>query len=415
MKCDIITIGDELLIGQVVDTNSAVMAQMLAGIGVDVHEKITIGDTREQIFSALRRASAEAGLVLMTGGLGPTRDDITKSTLAEYWHDRLVRDEASYRNVERFLAERHLEMNALNERQAWVPSRAEVLPNACGSAPGMWFEQDGVVYVSMPGVPHEMVCMMRQEVLPRIASRLVTQTIVHRTLVLSGIPESRLALVLSAWEDQLPANMKLAYLPDAGVLRLRLTAKGPREEPVAEAVEAQLSALRPLLGPYLLGEDVQRLEEIVGLHLLACHAMLATAESCTGGNVARRITSVPGSSAYFAGSVVAYSNRVKTEVLHVAPETLETHGAVSRETVLEMVAGVRQLLQTDYAVAISGIAGPDGGTPEKPVGTVWIAAASPDNAEARCFQFPPDLDRQSIVERSTNAALRMVLGMMPQH
>ena len=415
MKCDIITIGDELLIGQVVDTNSAAMAQMLARIGVDVHEKITIGDTREQIVSTLRSVSAEADLVLLTGGLGPTRDDITKSTLAEYWHDNLVRDEASYRNVERFLAERHLEMNALNERQAWVPSRAEVLPNACGSAPGMWYEQDGVVYVSMPGVPHEMSRMMQQEVLPRIVSRLVTQRIVHRTLVLAGIPESRLALVLSAWEDQLPANMKLAYLPDTGVLRLRLTAKGSKDEPVEEAAEAQLAKLRPLLESYLLGEDVQRLEEIVGLHLLAHHAMLATAESCTGGNVARRITSVPGSSRYFAGSVVAYSNRVKTEVLHVSPETLEMHGAVSRETVLEMAAGVRQLLQTGYAVAISGIAGPDGGTPDKPVGTVWIAAASPEDIVARCFHFPPDLDRQSIVERASNEALRMLLGVMPQH
>ena len=412
MDCDLITIGDELLIGQVIDTNSADMAQMLGAIGVHVREKVTIGDTEHQILDTLRRSAASVPLVLITGGLGPTKDDITKTTLAAYWHDTLVRNDDVYRNVEHFVAERHQRMNPLNERQAWVPSRATVLPNDCGSAPGMWFEMDGVVYVSMPGAPHEMRSLMRREVLPRIKERFLTGQIIHRTLVVSGIAESRLAIQLEAWENALPPQMKLAYLPAAGVIRLRLTAEGAAGEHLEEAVEAQLAQLRPLLGCYLLGEDVQALEEIVGCQLLAQNAMLATAESCTGGNIARRITSVPGASRYFAGSVVAYQNRVKEDVLHVSSATLDRYGAVSRETVSEMVMGVKRLLHADYAIAVSGIAGPDGGTPEKPVGTVWIAVASPFDADVRCFSFGYERERAGIVERASNEALKMLSAML---
>jgi nicotinamide-nucleotide amidase len=376
MKAEIITIGDELLIGQVIDTNSAWMAEELSMMGIRVYQITSISDNREHILSALREASHRADLVLITGGLGPTNDDITKETLSEYFNSPLVFNEEAYRQVEQLFALRGFPVTQLNRMQAMLPACCTALPNTNGTAPGMWFEKDTIIYVSMPGVPFEMKAMMTNAVLPRLTS-FSHLAIVHKTILTQGVGESFLAAKIASWENSLPAHIKLAYLPQPGLVRMRLSATGSDEEKLKTDVEHWISKLQEIIPGLIFGYDDDKLEEITGRQLLELNYTLSTAESCTGGYIAHLITSISGSSNYYKGSIVAYSNEIKQNLLGVNQETLMTQGAVSEATVKEMAEGVRQKLGTTCSIAISGIAGPLGGTPEKPVGTTWIAVSSP--------------------------------------
>ena len=410
LHVEIITIGDELLIGQVVDTNSAYIARELNKIGISVFQITSVSDNRQHILSALEEASRRVPVVLITGGLGPTKDDITKAVFAEYTDDRLVVHNETLCRIEALMSARNIAMNPLNVKQAEVPSRCTVIPNSCGTAPGMWFEKDGVVYISMPGVPFEMKTMMMDEVLPRLHQRFNDDNILHRTLLVTGIPESALAIQIEDWENSLPSYVKLAYLPGGGMIRLRLSASGADMQEIAIQTEKEIEKLRPILGEHLLSEDNEQIEEIVTRILTEKMQTVATAESCTGGNIARILTSISGSSAYFKGSVVAYDNKVKESILHVNSSDLKKYGAVSEQVVAQMAINVRQLLAADYGIATSGIAGPTGGTPDKPVGTIWIAVASETKTETRLLHYGNN--RENNIMRTSTAALNLLREMM---
>lgn len=422
MQAEIITIGDELLIGQVVDTNSAWMAERLNEQGIEVCQITSIHDSRQQIIRALDDAFSRADIVLTTGGLGPTKDDITKHVLCEYFHTDLVEDTRVREHIQDLYKERPDVLNRLTATQWQVPQAAEILPNRVGSAPLMVFRKESKMLASMPGVPYEMKIAMQEQILPYISAyytnpdgkvsesslcqtdrsrdACVPSKIIHRTLLVSGISESGLALRIEAWEDALPESIHLAYLPKDGTIRLRLSSYG---EATADEVEAQIALLRPLIEDYLIAMDDEPIEVHVGQWLKARRLTIATAESCTGGKLASLLNKHAGSSAFYMGSVVAYDNRVKEQVLGVSAEDLRTHGAVSEEVVKQMADGVRNLMHTDYAIATSGIAGPDGGTPEKPVGTVWIGWATPEGTFAECFHLGKL--REQITDRACQKAL----------
>jgi nicotinamide-nucleotide amidase len=409
MNAEIITVGDELLIGQVVDTNSAWIGRELNKIGVEVMRIVSVRDLRDEITAAISSAMSRADVVLMTGGLGPTKDDITKQVLCEYFGTKLVFSEEVYRNVENLLRGR-VAMNKLNRDQALVPEACTVINNRVGTASISWFERDGKVLVSMPGVPQEMKTVMTEEIIPRLSRMFVSDLILHRTFLVRNYAESILAEHLSDWEDSLPASIKLAYLPKMGIIRLRLTARGKQGEGLEQRLEEECAKLKALLGNDIMDDGDRPLEEVLGEMLRQRGLTLATAESCTGGSIAARITSVPGSSDYYKGSVVAYSNEVKMNLLGVEADTLAQHGAVSEETVRQMALGVKKLLGTDCAVTTSGIAGPGGGTPEKPVGTVWIAAAYGDRV-CTMKQFS-DRGREMNIERAGNNALLQLIALI---
>lgn len=383
----IITIGDELLIGQVVDTNSAWMAQELNKAGIAVKRRVAVGDNWGQIWRALDEESQQASIILITGGLGPTADDITKPLLCDYFGGKLVVDEGAKQNVIDIFTRFNRPIIERNLKQAEVPDVCTVIANKRGTAPGMWFEKEGRVYVSMPGVPHEMKGMMTDVVIPRLAKQFTLPHIVHRTLLTAGVGESFLAELLMGFEAELPAHIKMAYLPNYGMVRLRLSATGHDATVLEQEVQAQFDQLQQLTGPYLVTNQDEPMEKVVAKLLVQKNATLATAESCTGGYLAHLITVMPGSSAFYKGSVVSYSNEIKEKLLQVSPETLATEGAVSESTVRQMVAGALQALNTDYAVAISGIMGPDGGSAEKPVGMVWIAVGNAEQTVAKQFNF----------------------------
>lgn len=414
MQAEIITIGDELLIGQVVDTNSAWMAERLNEQGIEVCQITSIHDSCQQIIRALDDAFGRADIVLTTGGLGPTKDDITKHVLCEYFHTDLVEDTRVHEHIQDLYKDRPDVLNRLTATQWQVPQAAEILPNRVGSAPLMVFRKDCKILASMPGVPYEMKIAMQEQILPYIASIYAATdkgSIIHRTLLVSGISESGLALRIEAWENALPECMHLAYLPKDGTIRLRLSSYG---EASAEEVEAQIALLRPLIEDYLIAKDDEPIEVHVGQWLKARGLTIATAESCTGGKLASLLNKHAGSSAFYMGSVVAYDNRVKEQVLGVSADDLKMHGAVSEAVVKQMADGVRSLIHTDYAIATSGIAGPDGGTPEKPVGTVWIGWATPEGTFAECFYLGKL--REQITDRACQKALvelykRMVRGV----
>jgi nicotinamide-nucleotide amidase len=372
----IITIGDELLIGQTIDTNSAWMAQQLNAMGIWVHRRVAIGDVREAILEALDKEGAVSDIVLITGGLGPTADDITKPVLCEYFGGKLVRDEATYLQVMEFFESRGLPTLQRNVDQALVPDVATVLHNTRGTAPGMWFEKEGKIYVSMPGVPHEMKGLMSDYVLPRLQEYFQTPAIVHQTLLTSGMGESFIAERLTHFEASLPPHIKLAYLPSYGLLKLRLTAFGTDKLSTAAALSIYFHQLKELLADITVADEDLPIAEVLGKLLKEKGKTVGTAESCTGGFIAHNITLVPGSSAWYKGSIVSYANEIKSGLLGVKQETLQANGAVSEAVVREMAREALQQLKTDYIIAVSGIMGPDGGTPEKPVGTVWIAAGS---------------------------------------
>ena len=409
MFAEIITIGDELLIGQVIDTNSAWMGQELNKIGIEVLRIVSIRDREEEILEAVDNAMKRVDIVLMTGGLGPTKDDITKQTLCKYFNTELIFSEEVYENVKRVLAGK-IPMNKLNKSQALVPKDCIVINNPVGSASVSWFERNGKVLVSMPGVPQEMTAVMTESILPKLHKRFQTDVIMHRTFQVQHYPESILAEKLETWENALPECIKLAYLPKLGIIRLRLTGRGQKEEEVKDILECETNKLKEILGEDILCEEDTPLEIIIGELLKKKKLTVSTAESCTGGSIAARLTSIAGSSEYFMGSVVAYSNEVKMEVLGVSPQTLEQHGAVSEETVIEMVKGAMKTLKTDCAVATSGIAGPSGGTPDKPVGTVWIAAGYKN--EIRTYKQETNRGRAMNIERAGNNALLLLRDLL---
>ena len=421
MKAEIITIGDELLIGQVVDTNSAWMAERLNEAGIELYQITSVHDDREHILKALDEAFSRADIVLTTGGLGPTKDDITKHVMCEYFGTSLVEDIHVRAHIHELYKERPDVLNRLTATQWLVPESATILPNRVGSAPIMVFEnevrgerlevrgkgQNSKFLIAMPGVPYEMKIAMREQVMPYIrlkvrGERLEAGDIIHRTILLSGIAESTLAIRIEDWENALPDSMHLAYLPKDGTIRLRLSTYG---EATVEELQSHIDTLLPLISDYLLATEDISLEALAG-RLLKQHAMtIATAESCTGGRLAAALNAQSGSSAYYMGSVVAYDNTIKEQVLGVKHSTLEKYGAVSEQTVREMAEGVRALMNTDYAIATSGIAGPTGGTPDKPVGTVWIAWATPDGTVAECYHFGVAREREQITQRAVTAAL----------
>ena len=406
MIAEIISIGDELLVGQVVNTNATWIARNLNETGIPVGQISAIADDAGIIRAAIDLAFSRADVVLLTGGLGPTKDDITKHTLCGYFNTHLVFHQPSYENIERLFASRGYKLGIQSRHQAEIPANCTPLPNINGTAPGMWFEKDGKILVSMPGVPFEMEAIMEQHVLPRLTAMDNQRIVVHKTILTQGVGESYLAEQISDWEDALPPYMKLAYLPQPGIVRLRLTATGESKERTFREVEQQVEALKKLIPSLIFGYGNDTLETVVGQLLKDKHMTICTAESCTGGYLSHLITSIAGSSEYYTGSVIAYSNRIKQEMLGVSGESLSSHGAVSEQVVREMAEGARKRFSTDMAVSLSGIAGPDGGTPEKPVGTVWIAVANNSRTIAKKFMFGEHRGRN--IHRAALAALNMV-------
>lgn len=404
MKAIIITIGDEILLGQILDTNSRFAARELARLGVETVRMESVSDKPEEIRLAADAALKEADLVILTGGLGPTKDDLTKKTLADYFGTRLVFHEQAYRWVEEFLSHYPQgSMNEYNRSQAMLPEQCVILHNRKGTASGMWFEREGKVLVSLPGVPFEAEHLICDEVIPRMEKRLGGDLIRYKILTVFGVPEAELALSLRGYEENLPEELGLAYLPSSGYVRLRLTGKVP-----VQTLQQYWTELKKALSGRKYSEAEQGApEEGFVKKIAACGVRVATAESCTGGNIARLITSVPGASAYFMGGVVAYANEVKINALGVSPEDLQKYGAVSEAVAKQMAAGVRKLTGADYAVSTTGVAGPDGGTKEKPVGTVWIGVAGPQGAYAQEFHFSATRERN--VAKASAKALEILL------
>ena len=412
MNVEILTIGDELLLGQVVDTNSAWMGSMLAKEGFRVQGITSIGDDAATIKEALKRLLSKGDIVLITGGLGPTNDDITLQTLADFFGSKLVFDDSVYADIERFFAGRPDTMNALNRDQAMVPVDAAVIHNKVGTAPITWFERDGKVIVSMPGVPAEMKQVMGDEIIPRLKQRFSVPSIQHRYLLVHGIGESSLAIQLAEWEGALPSIIKLAYLPQVGLVRLRLSGSSPDEALLTKALDEAVAKVVPLLGNALLALEDITPAEVIDRLCKQKKISLSVAESCTGGYIAHLITSQPGCSDYFKGGIVAYDNEVKRNLLSVSEQDLKEHGAVSQQVVEQMARGMRTLLNTDIAVATSGIAGPTGSTDEKPIGTVWIAVATSSRVISRLFQFGAFRDRN--ITRASLEALAMIKELVDQ-
>jgi nicotinamide-nucleotide amidase len=408
MQVEIITIGDEILIGQIVDTNSAWMAQELNLIGLQIKQITTVSDDESAIINALEEALNHVDIILITGGLGPTKDDLTKNTLCKYFKTKLIFDARAFEDVERLFHARGItEIREINRRQAEVPEGCKVLYNGLGTAPGMWFEKNNKIVVSMPGVPFEMEAMMKNDVLPKLKNQFKLPFIQHKTMLTHGIGESFLAELISEWEDKLPSNIKLAYLPSAGSVKLRLSGLGKDPILLNAEIEKEVRKVEPFLRPYLYGYDTDSVESIVGGFLKQTNKTLVTAESCTGGYMAHLITRIPGCSTYYLGSVVAYSNESKQSMLQVDPSTLENNGAVSEQTVIEMARGAKKKFNADFAIACSGIAGPDGGTVEKPIGTVWIAIATPDKIVTQHFLFGKN--RERTIQRTSQTGLHMLI------
>jgi nicotinamide-nucleotide amidase len=415
MLAEIITIGDEILIGQITDTNSAWLGQELSRLGIRVIHRASVSDNKSQILRALHDAAERAQLVIITGGLGPTKDDVTKHTLAEFFGCDLVLNERVLQWVTDIFTMRKLPMLESNRQQAMVPANCDVLFNRSGTAPGMWFNQSETVFVSLPGVPFEMKTIFTEEVIPKIKEQFKLPAIFHHTIQTVGIGESFLARKIEAWENSLPPHIQLAYLPAVGAVRLRLSAYGDNEANLRNEVLNYTARLKDVAGEYIYAEGEISLPQAIGQLLREKQLSLSTAESCTGGYLAHLITSVPGSSAYYQGSVLAYANSVKVNELGVNEHILEEHGAVSEAVVIQMAESVRKKLATDYALATSGIAGPDGGTAQKPVGTVWIAVAGPEGSTARMFNMGDN--RERTIQRTALSALDMLrrsINNLPQ-
>lgn len=390
VRAEIIAIGDELLYGQIMDTNSHWISQELDLVGVKVVRKTTVGDNRTDILAAFAAAEKQADLILITGGLGPTQDDLTKPLLAEYFGCEIVEFPEAVEAVTSFFKRRGREMTRLNILQGHLPSCCTYVPNEVGTAPGMWFERSGKYWMSMPGVPHEMKKLMKDFVLPTLPKVVALPVIYHKVIKTAGIGESWLADLIKDWENNLPEHIRLAYLPSLGHVKLRLTAFGDNQKTLEHEVDKQIEQVMPIIDKYVYGFNSETLETAIGKLLKNVGKTLALAESCSGGYISHLVTTVPGSSAYFQGAVVPYHNQFKKSILGVKSETLESFGAVSEETVKEMAEGVRKLFNSDFGLSSSGVAGPDGGSEEKPVGTVWIACAGDGFVETRKLQLTQD-------------------------
>lgn len=406
VNASIITIGDELLIGQTVDTNSAFIATELNKIGIWVKRRIAIGDIKEDILETLKLQSKECQLIIITGGLGPTADDITKPALCEYFQSKLVVNEGALENVKNIFAKLNRPLIERNRKQAEVPDNCTVLPNGRGTAPGMWFEKNNVVYISLPGVPNEMIGLVEDVVIPKLREQFSLPTIIHKTLFTMGQGESTIADILDKFENALPKHIKLAYLPNYGAVKLRLTGKGDSFAALEEEMELHFDKMKSLVTEWVVADEDVTLQEVVAKLLDKHHLFVGTAESCTGGYLAHLFTARPGSSSSFKGGVVSYANEAKENVLGVEHGTLVTKGAVSEETVEEMLRGILDVMKVDYAIATSGIMGPDGGTKEKPVGTVWIGVANRKKMKVskHFFRF----DRKRNIELTANMALNIL-------
>jgi nicotinamide-nucleotide amidase len=405
---EIVTIGDELLIGQVLDTNSAWIGEQLSSVGIRVKQITSVSDNKEHILAALDEAKSRVDIILITGGLGPTKDDITKHTLCEYFNTTLVNHPEIEEHIRNLFKRFNREPNEVNLRQADLPANCTPLKNTVGTAAGMWFEQDGKIFISMPGVPYEMKDIVENEALPRLKERFELPVIIHKTFLTQGYGESMIAEMIEPWEDALPKHMKLAYLPSPGSVRLRISAYGESAEVLQQEVEAEGTKLEAILGTKIYGYGKETLESVVGGMLRERKQTLAVAESCTGGNISHHITLVPGSSDYFIGSVVSYDNAVKINLLGVNAEDMEWGGpgAVSETVALQMAEGIRKVLKADYGVSVTGIAGPASDNTSKPVGLVWIAIAGPKGTRAKEFMLK-DV-RERFIDRATLTALNML-------
>ena len=407
MKAEIITIGDEILIGQIVDTNSAWIGEQFNLNGIEIYQITSVHDDHNHILEALQNAEKHADLVVITGGLGPTKDDITKQVLCEYFNTKLAFNQPTFDRIVKRFSKSGIDINKLNRDQALVPENCIVLTNRMGSAPGMWFEKNDTIFVSMPGVPFEMKYLVEFELLPKLRKTGKTKAIYHKTVLTQGIPESMLAERIASWEEALPKHIKLAYLPNPMAVRLRLSAMGTDENLLRQDVELEISKLLQIIPESVFGFNNETLSEVIGRVLQKHGKTMAVAESCTGGYISHLITSIAGSSAYYVGSVTSYSNEVKEKVLNVSRINLAEFGAVSKQVAVQMVEGVKKLLGADYAISTTGIAGPTGGTKEKPVGTVWIAVSGPTETLAKKFVFVSD-ERERNIYRSGQTALQML-------
>lgn len=407
----IIAIGDELLIGQVIDTNSGDIARMITPAGWRVNDVQVVGDNADDITRAIDRAFESSDIVITTGGIGPTKDDITKTTLCQYFGGEMVKDLSVLQNVKEVVERRGIKLNELTANQAIVPSSCRVIQNRVGTAPIMWFERNGKILVSMPGVPFETKHMFREEVFPQLLDRYPSNTAIeHRTMLVTGLTESALAMMLDNWENSLPEHLHLAYLPKPGLIRLRLDGMHHDKKFLTQDIDLHFAQLSQIIGENVLHLNDAEPQEILLEHLNRLSLTVATAESCTGGNIAHLITGIAGSSSAFMGSIVAYSNDVKHRLLGVSTKTLELYGAVSIPTVEEMAQGVCKAIDTDCAIVTSGIAGPGGGTPDKPVGTVCIAVKSPLGIVSHTHHFPGD--RSRVIERASTTAIIMLIKQL---
>lgn len=406
MKSTIITIGDEILIGQILDTNSRYISQALNRIGVVVAERTSIGDSAEQIVATLDRALAQSDVVIITGGLGPTKDDITKHTLARYFNSELIYNEQVGTFVEQLLSRRGIAFTELNRGQAMVPECCTVLHNGHGTAPGMWFERDGKVVISLPGVPFEMRHLIDDSVVPMLQERFELKAIVHRTMITSGIPESLLAERIAKWEDNLPQVLHLAYLPAPNIVRLRLSAYEVEEQSAKELIDSEFDKLREIIPEAIVGFENATVEELVHRWMIENGKTLSVAESCTGGAIASKFTAMAGASAYFQTGVVSYSNEAKRDILGVDMEDIIRYGAVSETVAIQMAEGAKRAGGSDYAISTTGIAGPTGGSAEKPVGTVWFGVATPKGSFAVMKNC--GTDRQQIIDRAVAHAIKLL-------
>jgi len=407
---DVITIGDEILYGQITDTNSQWISEELDKIGIKISRKTSVGDNETDILQIVKEAEFRSDLILITGGLGPTSDDITKPCLAKYFNSKLILNQDVLKDLQEFFSKRGRELNETNKQQAYIPDLCKVIRNNYGTAPGMWFQRNGKVFVSMPGVPFEMKAMMTETILPQLKYYFNTPFIYHRIIKTIGIGESFLADKIKDWENTLPAQVKLAYLPSIGEVKLRLTASG-EEAMIKSLVDKEATKVKELAKEYIYADLEEPIEKVIGEMLKNRGLTISFAESCTGGYVSALITSVAGSSEYFTGSVIAYSNKVKENQLGVKAETLKTYGAVSEETVKEMAEGIRNRFNSDIGIATSGIAGPGGGTPEKPVGTIWIAYSDKHKTVARKLLLGKLRDIN--IKQTATATLNLIRQSLP--
>jgi nicotinamide-nucleotide amidase len=408
MKAEIITIGDELLIGQTIDTNSAWIGAELSQLGFDICRKISIHDRRDDITDAVSEAVSRFDIVIITGGLGPTSDDITKQTLCDIFNGHLVVNTTVLSMIEEMMLRRGISMNENNRKQAEVPDSCRVLYNKMGTAPGMWFEKEGTIFISIPGVPYEMKYIMNEHVLPELKKRFHSQVIIHRNIMTYGTSESKLAETLTGFEKTLPAEIKLAYLPSYGIIKLRLTGTGQKREIVENIINEQVKKLYSIIPQLIYSEIDEPIESYLGNLLKQRRLTICTAESCTGGKIAQMLTSVPGSSQYYKGSVIAYDNSIKTSLLNVPEDMIKTYGAVSEQVVAKMAMEARKKFKTDYSVATSGIAGPEGGSDEKPVGTICIAVSSDNRVGVITEKYVFGNERILNINRFSIASLNLV-------